>query len=141
MNIRLCLTTVWLGLLVPAHAQAPVDKLPQLAPGQSLGVALGLPTVPNLRNVGGYATRDGKTVARGIADRSDSFNPMSAEDLPWHLDEVFCTVNGELVYLWQAVDQDGDTWTSWSKSDATPGQPSASSASCSKGCARCPERW
>jgi putative transposase len=27
----------------------------------------------------------------------------------WHLDEVFCKVNGQLVYLWRAVDQDGDT--------------------------------
>jgi putative transposase len=23
----------------------------------------------------------------------------------WHLDEVFCKTNGELVYLWRAVDQ------------------------------------
>ena len=27
----------------------------------------------------------------------------------WHLDEVFCKINGELVYLWRAVDQNGDT--------------------------------
>ena len=27
----------------------------------------------------------------------------------WHLDEVFCRINGELVYLWRAVDQDGET--------------------------------
>ena len=27
----------------------------------------------------------------------------------WHLDEVFCKVNGELVYLWRAVDQEGET--------------------------------
>ena len=27
----------------------------------------------------------------------------------WHLDEVFCRVNGELVYLWRAVDQDWET--------------------------------
>lgn len=27
----------------------------------------------------------------------------------WYLDEVFCKVNGELVYLWRAVDQDGET--------------------------------
>lgn len=26
----------------------------------------------------------------------------------WHLDEVFCKINGELVYLWRAVDQSGD---------------------------------
>jgi hypothetical protein len=27
----------------------------------------------------------------------------------WYLDEVFCKINGELVYLWRAVDQDGQT--------------------------------
>ncbi len=26
----------------------------------------------------------------------------------WYLDEVFVTINGELQYLWRAVDQDGD---------------------------------
>ncbi len=26
----------------------------------------------------------------------------------WHLDEVFVTIQGELQYLWRAVDQDGD---------------------------------
>ena len=27
----------------------------------------------------------------------------------WYLDEVFITIRGERVYLWRAVDQDGDT--------------------------------
>ena len=26
----------------------------------------------------------------------------------WHLDELFLKINGELQYLWRAVDQDGD---------------------------------
>ena len=26
----------------------------------------------------------------------------------WHLEEVFCKINGELVYLWRAVDQSGE---------------------------------
>ena len=26
----------------------------------------------------------------------------------WHLDEVFCKINGELVYLWRGVDQSGE---------------------------------
>jgi putative transposase len=26
----------------------------------------------------------------------------------WHLDEVFCKINGNLVYLWRAVDQSGE---------------------------------
>ena len=25
----------------------------------------------------------------------------------WHLDEVFCKINGQTCYLWRAVDQDG----------------------------------
>ncbi|MBI3530543.1 MAG: IS6 family transposase [Betaproteobacteria bacterium] len=27
----------------------------------------------------------------------------------WYLDEVFCRINGQLVYLWRAVDHDGET--------------------------------
>jgi putative transposase len=26
----------------------------------------------------------------------------------WHLDEVFCKINGQLVYFWRAVDQSGE---------------------------------
>jgi putative transposase len=26
----------------------------------------------------------------------------------WHLDEVFCKIHGELVYLWRAVDHSGE---------------------------------
>jgi protein-tyrosine phosphatase len=57
------------------------DSLPQLAPGQSLGNALEISTVPNLRDVGGYRKRDGATVARGLVYRSDTFNPMSSGDM------------------------------------------------------------
>src|SRR5262245_13674847 len=34
---------------------------------------------------------------------------VAATVITWHVDEVFCRVNGELVYLWRAVDQDGET--------------------------------
>mgnify|MGYP001825317758 FL=1 len=62
-------------------AQTPADSLPQLAAGQSLGRALEIPSVPNLRDVGGYKTRDGATVVSGLVYRSDTFNPMSAGEL------------------------------------------------------------
>ena len=63
----------------PTFAQTSSD-LPQLAPGQSLGIALDIPPVPNLRDVGGYTTSDGASVARGLAYRSDTFYPMTTED-------------------------------------------------------------
>jgi putative transposase len=31
----------------------------------------------------------------------------------WHLDELFIKVNGELKYLWRAVDQDGNVLPGW----------------------------
>jgi len=46
-------------------------------PGQSLGIA----SVPNLRDVGGYSTKDGKVVARGLVYRSNQLNSISAEDM------------------------------------------------------------
>ena len=64
-----------------AFAQTPTGSLPLLPPGQSLGIALGIPTVPNLRDLGGYETRSGAVVMRGLIYRSDTFNPMNSEDI------------------------------------------------------------
>ena len=41
---------------------------------------------------------------------------------PWYLDEVFIKINGELIYLWRAVDQDGDTIDILVQNAVTSGQ-------------------
>jgi protein-tyrosine phosphatase len=67
--------------VLPAFGQTSSNSLPELKPGQSLGIALDIPPVPNLRDVGGYKTSDGATVAHGLAYRSDTFYPMTAKDI------------------------------------------------------------
>lgn len=56
-------------------AQATADAA--AGPGRSLGIA----SVPNLRDLGGYATADGKTVATGLVYRSNQLSGVSREDM------------------------------------------------------------
>ena len=49
----------------------------QPAPGTSLGIA----SIPNLRDVGGYTTQDGSLVRRGVAYRSNQLNPIAPDDM------------------------------------------------------------
>ena len=55
----------------------------------------------------------------------------------WHLDEIFCKINGELVYLWRAVDQiRAGKYLMFLYSEAVASvQRSDSSANCLKVCA------
>ena len=50
----------------------------------------------------------------------------------WHLDEVFCKINGQLVYLWRAVDQSGEVLDIWCKSAGIRMRRSGSFESCSR---------
>lgn len=49
----------------------------QTPPGQSLGIG----SVPNLRDLGGYKTKDGKTIARGLVYRCNQLSGISPEDM------------------------------------------------------------
>jgi DDE domain len=55
----------------------------------------------------------------------------------WYLDEVFIRIQGELHYLWRAVDQDGVCSTSWSRPAEMRRQRSGSSNGCSGACNMC----
>jgi len=50
-----------------------------------------------------WCNRFGPEYARKLKKRQGQLGDT------WHLDEVFIKINGELHYLWRAVDQDGDT--------------------------------
>ena len=43
---------------------------------------------------------------QAYAKRIHSRSPRPGDR--WHLDEVFLRINGEVQYLWRAVDQDGE---------------------------------
>jgi protein-tyrosine phosphatase len=77
----LALFAVVLAAATWSCAPAVAQPLPQPPPGGSLGLALGLSTAPNLRDIGGYPSGDGGVVARGLVYRSDAFGAMSAEDI------------------------------------------------------------
>ena len=45
------------------------------------GLSLGIASVPNLRDLGGYETTDGATVVHGLVYRSNQLAPISPEDM------------------------------------------------------------
>jgi len=49
----------------------------EAAPGDSLGIA----SIPNLRDLGGYQTSDGKTVASGLVYRSNQLSGIAPADM------------------------------------------------------------
>ena len=71
------------GAIFPSATLAQTGAVgpPQLEAGQSMGRALGIASVPNLRDFGGYRTYDDGIVARGLVYRSDTFHPMSDADV------------------------------------------------------------
>ena len=48
-----------------------------------------------------WVKKFGSTFAKRIKSRSESPSPV------WHLDEVYTKINGRMVYLWRAVDNEG----------------------------------
>ena len=48
-----------------------------------------------------WVDKFGSTYAKRIRSRSESPSPV------WHLDEVYTKINGRMVYLWRAVDNEG----------------------------------
>src|SRR5258705_5633028 len=60
------------------------------------GVSLSYETVRE------WCLKFGQTYANGLRHKS----PRPGDR--WHLDEVFLKINGQLHYLWRAVDQDGE---------------------------------
>jgi len=66
-----------LGTYERAPLLGPGAEAAEAEPGQSLGIA----SVVNLRDLGGYTTSDGKTVATGLVYRSNQLSGIPEEDM------------------------------------------------------------
>jgi len=82
MNLKTFATIFFISIfsfLIISGCQKKEDTMPvpdlgeKLKPGQSLGIE----SVINLRDVGGYTTASGEVVKRGLAYRSNELNPVS----------------------------------------------------------------
>jgi hypothetical protein len=73
MALAIFSSTIMVSVFAQNSAQLAQPSQAQLAPGQSLGIA----SVPNLRDIGGYTTRDGAVVRRALAYRSDALRSIS----------------------------------------------------------------
>jgi len=81
------------GLRIPAHsifillvgllllAAPPIARSDSGALAPSAGKSLGIKSVPNLRDLGGYRTGDGKTVAAGLVYRSNQLSGIQPADM------------------------------------------------------------
>jgi protein-tyrosine phosphatase len=67
------LSTLTAALLLTSSATALAQQPP--------GTGLGIPSVVNLRDVGGYITSNGSVVRRGVAYRSNQLNPVAPADI------------------------------------------------------------
>ncbi len=70
-----------LGNYGTAMAKLHSFKLKMAQTAVSPRTNLGIASVPNFRDVGGYMTADGSVVRRGVAYRSDQLNPITAGDM------------------------------------------------------------
>lgn len=80
MNLKLATAILLLGALISCtnnSEQKQTASSSSSEPGQSLGIA----SVPNLRDLGGYKTNDGATVVHGLVYRSNQLAPISPEDM------------------------------------------------------------
>jgi len=78
MNLRFTIAIVLLVALISCNNNSEKKKT---ASSSEPGLSMGIASVPNLRDLGGYATNDGSTVVHGLVYRSNQLSPISPEDM------------------------------------------------------------
>jgi len=71
----------FLLLVVSTVALSKTDTTAQPATQAMTGQSLGIASVPNLRDLGGYKTSDGATVASGLVYRANQLSGISPDDM------------------------------------------------------------
>ncbi len=74
-----------------------LDKYLKSNSSSEPGLSLGIASVPNLRDLGGYETNDGATVVRGLVYRSNQLAKISPEDM----EKIAAKDIHELLRAWE----------------------------------------
>ena len=80
MRLKLVTTILLLGALISCN-NASEKKQAVSSISSEPGLSLGIATVPNLRDLGGYETNDGAIVVSGLVYRSNQLAGISPEDM------------------------------------------------------------
>ena len=79
--IRVAAVIGIMAITSSAFGQQATKNASSVLSHSSPGDSLNIPSAPNLRDLGGYTTRDGAVVVRGLAYRSSQLNPIGPGDL------------------------------------------------------------
>lgn len=81
MMKKICINYSILFLMIISNLRCNKTAKTESLQDVIAGVNLNIQSVPNLRDLGGYDTTDGKKIKEGLVYRSNQLNPISREDI------------------------------------------------------------
>ena len=80
MKLKFTIAILLLGALISCNSNSEKKETASSSDSEP-GLSLGIASVPNLRDLGGYTTNDDATVVKGLVYRSNQLAKISTEDM------------------------------------------------------------